>query len=125
MAKQDYWIADAEGAKALVTGPEDRDEWVKVRGWTETDEPVDGEFQYIRNVNHGGVGRMTHAAVALHAGLGWVPSGPPGYDEPAAARPRVPRPSPPAAATRARAPKGPASVAALPGRGHSSREGTT
>jgi hypothetical protein len=83
--KQQFWIADAEGAKAVVTGPEDRDEWVKVRGWTETDEPVDGEFQYIRNVNHGGVGRMTHAAVALHAGLGWVPSGPPGYDEPAAA----------------------------------------
>jgi hypothetical protein len=80
--KQQFWIADAEGAKAVVTGPEARDEWVKVHGWTETTEPVDGEFQYIRNVDHGGVGRMTHAAVPLHAGLGWVPSGPPGYVEP-------------------------------------------
>jgi hypothetical protein len=72
--KQQFWIADAEGAKAVVAGAEARDEWVHVRGWTEATEPVDGEFQYIRNVDHGGVGRMTHAAVALHKGLGWVPT---------------------------------------------------
>jgi hypothetical protein len=29
--KQQFWIADAEGAKAVVTGPDARDEWVKVR----------------------------------------------------------------------------------------------
>lgn len=78
-----FWIADPEGAKACVTTAEARDLWVKVRGWTEADEPADGEFQYIRNVGHGGVGRMVHEAVPLHAGLGWVPSGPPGHDEPA------------------------------------------
>jgi hypothetical protein len=86
--KQQFWIADAEGAKAVVAGAEARDEWVHVRGWTEATEPVDGEFQYIRNVDHGGVGRMTHAAVALHKGLGWLPSGPPGYVEPEAPEPK-------------------------------------
>jgi hypothetical protein len=82
MTDKKFWIADAEGRKACVASEADRDEWVKVRGWVEATEPVDGEFQAIRNVDHGGVGYMTHAAVALHAGLGWVPSGPPGYVEP-------------------------------------------
>lgn len=82
MNEKKFWIADAEGAKACVATAADRDEWVMVHGWADATEPVDGEFQYIRNVDHGGVGRMTHAAVALHAGLGWVPSGPPGYVEP-------------------------------------------
>lgn len=81
MSKNTYWIADAEGVKAVVTGADARDEWTKVRGWTETTEPVDQEFQWIRNVDHGGKGVMNHAAVLLHAGLGWVPSGPDGYDE--------------------------------------------
>jgi hypothetical protein len=82
MTEKKFWIADAEGSKACVATEADRNVWVRVLGWTEATEPVDGEFQYIRNVDHGGVGRMTHAAVALHAGLGWVPSGPPGYTEP-------------------------------------------
>lgn len=82
MSETKYWIADPVGAKAVVASAEDRDYWVQVKGWTEATEPVDGEFQYIRNVDHGGVGQMTHAAVPLHAGLGWVPSGPPGYVEP-------------------------------------------
>jgi hypothetical protein len=82
MPKNTYWIADAEGHKACVATEADRDEWVQVRGWTEATEPVDGEFQWIRNVNHGGKGEMVHEAVPLHAGRGWLPSGPPGYDEP-------------------------------------------
>jgi hypothetical protein len=82
MTDKKFWIADAEGHKACVATEADRDEWVKVRGWTEASEPVDGEFQYIRNVNHGGKGQMVHEAVPLNAGRGWVPSGPPGYDEP-------------------------------------------
>jgi hypothetical protein len=86
--KQQFWIADAEGRKACVATEADRDEWVKVRGWTEASEPVDGDFQAIRNVDHGGVGYMTHAAVAFHAGLGWLPSGPPGYVEPDPAPPK-------------------------------------
>jgi hypothetical protein len=80
--KQTYWIADAEGVKAKVSGAEARDEWTKVRGWSETTEPVGQEFQWIRNVDHGGKGVMNHEAVLLHEGLGWAPSGPEGYDEP-------------------------------------------
>ena len=48
----------------------------------ETTEPVGQEFQWIRNVDHGGKGVMNHAAALLHEGLGWVPSGPEGYDDP-------------------------------------------
>ncbi|MDT5023627.1 MAG: hypothetical protein QOE61_53 [Micromonosporaceae bacterium] len=77
-----YWIADIEGVKAVVEGADARDEWTRVRGWSETTEPVGQEFQWIRNVNHGGKGVMNHEAALLHEGLGWFPSGPAGYDEP-------------------------------------------
>jgi hypothetical protein len=90
--KQTYWIADVEGVKACVVGPEARDEWTKVRGWSETTEPVGQEFQWIRNENHGGKGVMNHEAVLLHEGLGWFPSGPDGYDEPAPAPKSSPAP---------------------------------
>lgn len=81
-SKNDYWIQDAEGVKALVSGTDARDEWVRVHGWSETSEPTGQEFQWIRNVDHGGKGVMNHEAVQLHEGLGWVPSGPDGYDDP-------------------------------------------
>lgn len=77
-----YWIVDAAGVKAKVEGAEARDEWTKVRGWSETTEPVGQEFQWVRNVDHSGKGVMNHAAALLHEGLGWFPSGPEGYDEP-------------------------------------------
>jgi hypothetical protein len=93
--KQTYWIADAEGVKAKVEGTEARDEWTKVRGWSETTEPVGQEFQWIRNVDHGGKGVMNHEAALLHEGLGWVPSGPEGYDdEPVKDSPAAPAPAP-------------------------------
>jgi len=85
--KTTYWIADAEGVKARVVGAEARDEWTKVRGWTDATEPVGQEFQWIRHEGHGGKGVMNHAAALLHEGLGWFPSGPAGYDEPAAEPP--------------------------------------
>lgn len=75
--KNTYWIVDAEGVKACVSGAAVRDFWVRVQGWQETTEPTGREFQWIRNVDHGGRGVMNHEAVALHAGLGWVPSDPP------------------------------------------------
>jgi hypothetical protein len=80
--KQTYWIADADGVKAKVVGAEARDEWVKVHGWSETDEPTGQEFQWVRNDAHGGKGVLNHEAALLHEGLGWFPSGPLGYDEP-------------------------------------------
>jgi hypothetical protein len=98
MPKNTYWIADENGVKACVTGAAVRDFWVKVHRWTETTEPTGQEFQWIRNVDHGGRGVMNHAAVGLHAGLGWVPSDPepvPGMpEEPAeTAPPRMAAPT--------------------------------
>lgn len=93
--KQTYWIADADGVKAKVEGAEARDEWISVRGWSETTEPVGYEFQWIRNVDHGGKGVMNHEAVLMHEGLGWVPSGPEGYDDEPADSPAVKPTAPP------------------------------
>jgi len=93
-----YWISDVGGVKAVVEGAEARDEWTRVRGWSETTEPTGQEFQWIRNAGHGGKGVMNHEAVLLHAGLGWFPSGPEGYDEPVDAPPEPAKSSPKSAA---------------------------
>jgi hypothetical protein len=95
-----YWIADPEGVKAVVEGADALAEWTRVRGWVETTEPVGLEFQWIRNVDHGGKGVLNHAAVPDHEGRGWFPCGPPGYDDaPAAAPTSSPTPKPAANAT--------------------------
>lgn len=91
--KNVYWIADANGVKACVTGAAARDFWTKVQGYTETSEPAGQEFQWVRNTAHGGRGVMNHEAVLLHAGLGWVPSDPepvPGTPEQPAETPEAP-----------------------------------
>lgn len=95
--QQTYWIVDAGGVKARVVGTEARDEWTRVRGWSETTEPAGLEFQWVRNADHGGKGVMNHEAVLLHEGLGWFPSGPEGYDEPSdkkVAAPKLATPTP-------------------------------
>ena len=81
--KNEYWIADHDGVKAVVQGVDARDYWTRVQGWTETTEPAGQERQWVRNEDHGGKGVVNHEAAVLHRGLGWVPSGPEGYDEPA------------------------------------------
>lgn len=83
MTEKTFWLSDEQGRKARVFGAEARDQWVKVHGWSETTEPVGLEFQHVRNVGHGGRGVLNHEAAVLHEGLGWVPCGPPGYDDPA------------------------------------------
>jgi hypothetical protein len=76
--KNSYWIADAEGNKALVEGAEARDVWTKVRGWSVTDEPGPTDQVHVVNANPEiGAGRMPYAAVELHAGLGWSAGPPP------------------------------------------------
>lgn len=96
-AKNTYWIADENGVKACVTGAQARDFWTRVHGYTETTEPAGQEFQWVRHELHGGRGVMNHAAVLLHAGLGWFPSDPPPVPglpepEPADAADAAPRP---------------------------------
>lgn len=77
MPKNTYWISDPEGVKACVSGAVLRDYWTRIQGWTVTTEPAGLEFQWVRNIDHGGRGVMNHEAALLHAGLGWVPSDPP------------------------------------------------
>lgn len=75
-----FWIADVNGVKACVDSAAEADEWTRVRGWSKADAPTGLEFQWVRNVDHGGRGVMNHEAALLHEGLGWVPSGPPAPD---------------------------------------------
>lgn len=71
-----YWIEDPRGVKACVSDTTARDYWIRVQGWTETTEPAGLEFQWVRNIDHGGRGVLNHEAALLHEGLGWVPSDP-------------------------------------------------
>lgn len=75
--KNTYWIADVDGAKALVAGSAERDRWTRVNGWTETGEPEGLEFVWLRNGQHGGRAKFAAQAVPLWEGLGWKPSPPP------------------------------------------------
>jgi len=72
-----YWIADHQGAKAVVDTAADRDYWVAVQGWSETTEPTGLEFQHVQHAEHGGRGVLAHDAAVLHEELGWRPSDPP------------------------------------------------
>jgi hypothetical protein len=82
MAKNSYWIADTEGVYAQVEGADQRDEWTKVRGWSEVAEPGPTDQVHVVNENPEILpGRLPYAAVELHAGLGWKPGPPPApYD---------------------------------------------
>lgn len=48
-SKNTYWIADTDGTKAVVEGADERDQWTRVHGWTEANEPTGHEFVWVRN----------------------------------------------------------------------------
>jgi hypothetical protein len=75
--KNTYWIADVDGTKALVEGTAERDQWIRVHGWTETGEPEGLEMVWLENEQHGGRAKFNAQAVPLWEGLGWKPSPPP------------------------------------------------
>jgi hypothetical protein len=80
--KNSYWIRDVEGVFALVDGADERDQWTKVHGWAEADEP--GPTDQVHVVNeHPEIapGRLPYGAVADWSGLGWK-AGPPPSDAP-------------------------------------------
>lgn len=77
-----YWISDAEGVYALVTGAEARDWFTKVKGWTETGEPLGHEQVHVHNEHPDIIpGRLPFAVLPEMAGLGWYPGPPPGGPE--------------------------------------------
>lgn len=80
--KSKYWIRDVEGVYALVAGSAERDQWVKVHGWAEAEEPGPTDQVHVTNENPEiGPGRLPYAAVADWAGLGWT-FGPPSFPAP-------------------------------------------
>ena len=75
-----YWIADADGTRALVEGADERDRWGQVHGWAEVPEPQPGDFVWLRNEDPSlGAARMTYEAAQLEAwsARGWKPGAPP------------------------------------------------
>lgn len=80
MSKNMYWIADADGTRALVEGADERDRWSRVHGWSEVSEPQPQDFVWLRNENPDlGAARMTYEAAQLDAwaARGWTPGAPP------------------------------------------------
>lgn len=88
-----YWIHDTEGVYAQVEGTEARDEWTKVRGWSEADEPGPNEQIHVVNEHPEiGPGRLPYGAVEHWAGLGWSAGPPPAPENSAPADPPVAEP---------------------------------
>ena len=75
--KTKYWIADIDGVKAQADGADDRDIWTRVRGWSETTEPVAGDMVWLEHETTGGKQKFSAEAAPQWAGLGWLPSSPP------------------------------------------------
>jgi hypothetical protein len=79
MSKQSYWISDVRGEHALVEGTAERDQWVKVHGWADADEPGPADQVHVVNENPEiGPGLLPYGAVEDWGGLGWKPGPPPG-----------------------------------------------
>ncbi|HEX2551631.1 MAG TPA: hypothetical protein VHK64_08560 [Nocardioidaceae bacterium] len=81
--KQKYWIRDVEGVYAQVEGADQRDQWTKVRGWSEADEPGPTDLVHVANENpeiaqgH----PVPFGALEGWAGYGFYPAPPPGADD--------------------------------------------
>lgn len=79
MSKQSYWIRDVRDTYALVDSAAERDQWTKVHGWSDADEP--GPTDQVHVVNEHpeiGPGLLPYGAVEDWGGLGWKPGPPPG-----------------------------------------------
>jgi hypothetical protein len=73
---QQYWMADVEGAKALVVGDEARDFW-SVRGWSVSEPPAGDEFVWLQHEQTEGRAKFPTPSVPHWAARGWHPSDPP------------------------------------------------
>lgn len=74
--KQKYWLANADGDKALVEGREQRDRFVPL-GWSETTEPAGDEWVIARMDGIENPARFPAAAFRLvWEPRGWVAAPP-------------------------------------------------
>lgn len=77
MTDNTFWIADALGTHALVASAEERNEWVRGRGWSDAAEPGPSDQVWIVNGDLDD-GRIPFAALAEGwSDLGWKPGPPP------------------------------------------------
>lgn len=74
--KQTFWMTDEFGAKALVTGVDERNR-LRPHGWRETTEPTGQDLVWLRHDVTEGQQLFSHAAAGQWAELGWHPSPPP------------------------------------------------
>ncbi len=74
--KQEYWITDADGAKALVVGADERDRW-RVHGWTEAGAPAGLDRVWLQHEETGGRQLFAAEAAPTWSALGWHPAAPP------------------------------------------------
>lgn len=75
-----YWIADAEGTRAVVASTAERDRLLRLDDWTESTEPDRLDFVWLRHEDPAlGAVRMAWEAAQLPAwaGRGWSPGAPP------------------------------------------------
>lgn len=81
MAKTTYWMRDQLGRRAIVTSADERDTWIP-RGWVVADEPVDGEFVFMRHPDIADTALIPWAAREYWQGRGFEPSAPPEPQDP-------------------------------------------
>lgn len=75
--KNTYWVRDAAGDYALLTGTDQRDRWLP-HGWTEVDEPTGQEFVWARHEGIQEPARFpANALREVWADRGWKAAEPP------------------------------------------------
>lgn len=74
--KKTFWLVDASGAKALVTGDDERDRF-RPLGWQEATEPSDRDLVWLQHDVTEGRQLCPAAASGQWAELGWHPAAPP------------------------------------------------
>ncbi|TDB79961.1 hypothetical protein E1091_19395, partial [Micromonospora fluostatini] len=68
-SKKTYWMADGQGAVALVEGAEERDRLIPL-GWADSEPPAPDQQVWMRHAEHGGRAKFPLASVEL-----WRPRG--------------------------------------------------
>lgn len=72
-----HWIKDSAGVHALVDDGQ-HEQWTRVRGWSDADEPGPTDRVYVTHDGAGTGGPLPFEALAEgFAALGWKPGPPP------------------------------------------------